>query len=73
MIFQQTFTFVDGVLQESTTDIRAIPCRLSGKNSKNDYSPVILDGDEAAETIQNLNSYSVEFGIAFDNEGYLKQ
>ena len=73
MIFQQTFTFVDGVLQESTTDIRAIPCRLSGKNSKNDYSPVILDGDEAAETIQNLNSYSEEFGIAFDNEGYLKQ
>lgn len=73
MIFQQTFTFVDGVLQENTTDIRAIPCRLSGKNSKNDYSPVILDGDEAAETIQNLNSYSEEFGIAFDNEGYLKQ
>ena len=62
MIFQQTFTFVDGVLQENTTDIRAIPCRLSGKNSKNDYSPVILEGDEAAETIQNLNS-----------EGYLKQ
>lgn len=73
MIFQQTFTFVDGVLQENTTDIRAIPCRLSGKNSKNDYSPVILEGDEAAETIQNLNSYSEEFGIAFDNEGYLKQ
>lgn len=73
MIFQQTFTFVDGVLQENTTGIRAIPCRLSGKNSKNDYSPVILEGDEAAETIQNLNSYSEEFGIAFDNEGYLKQ
>lgn len=73
MIFQQTFTFVDGVLQENTTGIRAIPCRLSGKTSKNDYSPVILDGDEAAETIQNLNSYSEEFGIAFDNEGYLKQ
>ncbi len=73
MIFQQTFTFVDGVLQENTTDIRAIPCRLSGKNSKNDYSPVILEGDEATETIQNLNSYSEEFGIAFDNEGYLKQ
>lgn len=73
MIFQQTFTFVDGVLQENTTDIRAIPCRLSGKTSKNDYSPVILDGDEAAETIQSLNSYSKEFGIAFDNEGYLKQ
>lgn len=73
MIFQQTFTFVDGVLQENTTDIRAIPCRLSGKTSKNDYSPVILDGDEVAETIQNLNSYSEEFGIAFDNEGYLKQ
>lgn len=73
MIFQQTFTFVDGVLQENTTDIRAIPCRLSGKTSKNDYSPVILEGDEAAETIQNLNSYSEEFGIAFDNEGYLKQ
>jgi poly-gamma-glutamate synthesis protein (capsule biosynthesis protein) len=70
MIFQQTFTFVDGVLQEEDSAIRAIPCRLSSTTSKNDYCPVVLTGDEAAEVIGHLNEYSEEFGIAFDNEGY---
>ena len=72
MIFQQTFTFVDGVLQEDTKNIRAIPCRLSGSTSKNDYSPVVLTGEDAAEVIDHLNTYSEEFGIAFDNDGYLQ-
>lgn len=72
MIFQQTFTFVDGVLQEDTKNIRAIPCRLSGSTSKNDYSPVVLTGEDAAEVIDHLNIYSEEFGIAFDNDGYLQ-
>jgi poly-gamma-glutamate synthesis protein (capsule biosynthesis protein) len=71
MIFQQTFTFVDGVLQDDSQAIRAIPCRLSSTTSKNDYCPVVLTGDEAAEVIGHLNEYSEEFGIAFDVDGYL--
>jgi poly-gamma-glutamate synthesis protein (capsule biosynthesis protein) len=71
MIFQQTFTFVDGVLQDDSSASRAIPCRLSGSTSKNDYCPIVLTGDEAAEVIEHLNEYSEEFGIVFDDEGYL--
>jgi poly-gamma-glutamate synthesis protein (capsule biosynthesis protein) len=71
MIFQQTFTFADGVLQDDSESIRAIPCRLSSTTSKNDYCPVVLTGDEAEEVIGHLNAYSEEFGIAFDAEGYL--
>lgn len=70
MIWQQTFTFVDGVLQEETI-VKAIPCRLSSKTSKNDYCPVILTGGEAEQVINNLNKYSEEFGIKFDVDGNL--
>lgn len=72
MIFQQTFTFVDGILQEDAKDIRAIPCRLSGSKEKNDYCPVILSGEDAEEVIGHLNKYSGEFGLSFDQEGYLQ-
>jgi poly-gamma-glutamate synthesis protein (capsule biosynthesis protein) len=71
MIFQQTFTFVDGVLQDDSSSIRAIPCRLSSTTSKNDYCPVVLTGEDAEEVIEHLNEYSEEFGIAFDTDGFL--
>jgi poly-gamma-glutamate synthesis protein (capsule biosynthesis protein) len=71
MIFQQTFTFVDGVLQDDSSAVRAIPCHISSTTSKNDYCPVVLTGDEAAELIGHLNAYSEEFGITFDEDGYL--
>ena len=70
MIWEQTFTFVDGVLQEETT-VKAIPCRLSSSTNKNDYCPEILTGDEAAAVIENLNGYSAEFGLVLDVEGNL--
>jgi poly-gamma-glutamate synthesis protein (capsule biosynthesis protein) len=69
MIFQQTFTFVDGVLQDDSSAVRVIPCRISSTTSKNDYCPVVLTGDDAAEVIGHLNEYSEEFGIAFDEFG----
>lgn len=72
MIWQQTFTFVDGVLQEETV-VKAIPCRLSSSTDKNDYCPEILTGDEAKKVITNLNKYSEEFGLEFDVEGNLIQ
>ena len=70
MIFQQTFTFVDGVLQEDTS-IRAIPCRLSSTTKRNDYSPVILTGKDAEAWAEEMNGYCQEFGLKFDTEGYL--
>ena len=69
MSFQQTFTFVDGGLKEETK-IRAVPCRLSSVKSKNDYCPVLLDGEEAEEWAKHLNEYSEEFGLVFDAQGY---
>lgn len=70
MIFQQTFTFLDGVLQEETS-IRAIPCRLSSVTNRNDYCPAILYGEEAEAWAARFNEYSEEFGLTFDAEGYL--
>lgn len=71
MIFQQTFTFADGALQTDAEAIRVIPCRLSSSTDKNDYCPMICEGEMAQETIDNLNRYCEEFGIRFDAAGYL--
>lgn len=70
MIFQQIFTFVDGVLQEDS-EIRAIPCRLSSTTKRNDFSPVILTGEDAVAWAEEMNGYCEEFGLQFDTEGYL--
>lgn len=72
MIFQQTFTFVDGVLQEDTV-IRAIPCRLSSTTKRNDFSPVVLTGEDAKAWAKEMNGYCEEFGLQFDIDGYLIQ
>ena len=71
MIFQQTFRFVDGILEVDAEAIRVFPCRLSTATEINDCCPVILDGEEAEQLMANLNQYSAEFGIAFDAQGYL--
>lgn len=70
MIFQQTFTFVDGVLQEETK-IRAIPCRLSSVTKRNDFRPTLLFEEEAKTWVSHLNQYSERYGLVFDEEGYL--
>ena len=70
-VYQQTFTFVDGVLQ---TDIQAkmIPARLSGLNNKNNYQPVPAEGDQAQSIIKKLNEYSSKYSsVSFDEEGIL--
>ena len=70
MVFQQTFTFVDGILQEESV-IRAVPCKLSSVTWRNDFCPKLLDGEEAALWTEALNCYSAEFGLVFDEQGYL--
>ena len=68
-IFQQTFTFVDGVLVPDT-NARFIPCYLSGSQSQNDYQPTLVYGDEFKCIIDKVNGYSKEFGFAWNDAGY---
>lgn len=73
MIFQITFTFVDGVLQAQAPG-KVIPCRLSSVTDKNDYCPITLelDGDEAQSVFDNLTHYSEQFGTVIDEAGNIK-
>ena len=68
MIFQQTFTFVNGEKQEDG-DIRIIPCYISSVQTRNDYQPTPAGGDEANRIIDLVNTYSEELGLQFDYEG----
>ena len=69
-IFQQTFTLVDGELQMDA-DIKFIPCSLSSVSYKNDYHPVVLEGDEAIRVIEKINGYSSVFGFTLAENGTL--
>ncbi len=71
MMYQQTFTLVDGVLQPDIT-AQIIPCRISSIKSRNDFQPVILSGEEKQTVIDNVNTYSAAYSrISFDGEGIL--
>lgn len=57
MIFQQTFTFVDGELQaDNVTNI--IPCKVSSSNSLNDYQPTPVEGADADKILGRIEEYS---------------
>lgn len=74
MIYQQTFTFVDGVLQGDLNGTM-IPCTISSVNSTNDFKPTIATEEKALSIIEEVNGYSTPYGNAcFDEEGrlYLK-
>lgn len=69
MIYQQTFTFVDGVLQ-SGVNVHVIPYTLSSNLSTNDYCPKEAEGDQKTKIIDHLNSYSEEYSdFKLDNDG----
>lgn len=70
MIFQQTFTFVNGEKQEDDA-IRVIPCYLSSVRERNNFQPTPAEGDEAVRIIDRINTYSEQFGLRFDKDGYL--
>ncbi len=72
MIFQQTFTFVEGERREDR-DIRVIPCSVSSVSTRNDYKPTPAQGQEAGRILERINEYSRDFGVQFDSEGYLTQ
>ena len=68
-VYQQTFTFVDGVLQENL-DAGIIPARLSGASTYNNFQPIIAEGDQKKDILQKMNEYSAAYGsVSFDENG----
>ena len=70
-VYEQTFTFVDGVLQDDVTaDI--IPCRLSSADNYNDFQPTIAEGTKKETILEHMNAYSTSYSnIKFDKNGKL--
>ncbi len=56
MIFQQTFTFVDGEKTEDT-EINIIPCLVSSVKDRNDYKPTPAIGDDAQRILDRITQY----------------
>lgn len=59
MIFQQTFTFKDGeVQQDNVTNI--LPCKISSAYAEgyNNYQPVLAEGEQKEKIFQRLSEYS---------------
>lgn len=71
-VYQQTFTFVDGVLQDDIT-AKMIPARVSGHDTYNDFQPAIANKEQASVIIGRLNEYSKPYsGVFFDEQGNLQ-
>lgn len=71
MMYQQTFTYIDGQLQ---TDVNAqiIPCTISSASGYNDFQPTIATDSKKQSIIDNVNTYSSSYSnICFDAEGKL--
>lgn len=71
MIYQQTFTFVDGELQ-GDMDAKVIPCSISSVSNRNNFQPTPLEGEKAEKVIERLNEYSADMGIVISEEGIVK-
>ena len=70
MIFQQTFTFVEGQLQPEA-EARIIPCSVSSVSERNNFQPTPLTGEDAARVMERLNTYSEAYGVVVDEDGTL--
>lgn len=71
LVFQQTFTWVDGVLQENL-DAKIIPSILSSKKNTNNFQPMVAEGDAAEEILNKMNEYSEPYSkLYFDEDGEL--
>lgn len=71
VIFQQTFTFRDGVKEEETT-AKIIPCSVSSVTNRNDFCPTPLEGEDAKRVLDRMREYSRDFGVDFDEEGNIR-
>lgn len=70
MIFQQTFTFVEGELQEDL-NAKVIPCSVSSVTGRNNFQPTPLEGEEAQRVIGRLNEFSKDMGVEITEDGTL--
>jgi len=68
MIFQQTFTFVDGVKQEDMV-AKVIPCTVSSISHRNNFQPTPLEGEDVERVIGRLNAYSADLGVSIAEDG----
>lgn len=64
MIVQVKFNFVNKKL--SSYDFKAIPCRISSVNYKNDYCPTPLSGENATSLLKKLNDISFKLNFNID-------
>jgi len=60
-IFQQTFTFIDGVLQ-NTNETNIIPAYISSLTHRNNYQPTPAEGTEAERILERIERYSQQIG-----------
>lgn len=70
MIFQQTFTFVEGELQPDL-NAKVIPCSISSVTNRNNFQPTPLEGEEAKRVIGRLNNFSEGLGVEITEDGTL--
>ena len=59
-MFRQTFNFSNGKLQIDD-NIEIVPASVSGFKNKNNYQPVILDGEEKVRVFNKIMKYSSGF------------
>lgn len=71
MIFQQTFTFIDGELA-GEMEAKVIPCSISSVTNRNNFQPTPLEGEDAARVINRLNTYSADMGVTITEEGIVE-
>lgn len=64
-IFQQTFTFCDGVLTETSSKL--IPCSMTTTIKGNDFRPSLLEGTEAERVLAKIRNRSELIDRARDN------
>ena len=70
IVFQQTFTFIDGQLQ-SDVNARIIPSRVCG-SGRNDYQPILAVGEQAIEILDKMREYSKPYSeLDFGEDGKL--
>lgn len=68
MIYQQTFTFINGELK-TNLDATLIPCTISSTDSRNDFQPTVQTGDRKSSIIEELREYSSQFDTEIDDDG----
>ena len=56
MIYSITMNFVDGVYNDSNYEI--IPCSITSASNRNNYQPMILQGDEKDRVLKKVERYS---------------